>query len=234
MKKQEYENYEVIFIDDASTDQSAQNINSDHPNFTLIQNKKNLGRLSNNYQALKNHCDPSDIAVFLEGDDWFAHEKVLSEVNEFYNQYDCWLSYGHGMRINGELGRAEPICSKKELFLSRLNANYAYFSMCTFRAGLFHKLLEQDPEVSYLKNNQGNWCRLRGDLALMVPLVELAGFEKIRFNSKVSFISTQRSDLSDEIIQAEEQDEIGKEILRKKACTPLVRTTGLEEWKRGV
>ena len=42
--------------------------------------------------------DVNEILVELCGDDWFATPTVLEQLNEVYNNTDCWLTYG-GMRV---------------------------------------------------------------------------------------------------------------------------------------
>src|SRR5258708_31408344 len=55
----------------------------------------------------------------------------------------------------------------------------------TFRAGLFHRIADAAPGYSCLKDNSDQWLDSAVDAALMCPLVELAGYHRVRFNPRV-------------------------------------------------
>lgn len=53
IKKQNFSFYEVIIIDNASTDGSVEYLKNNHPEFTLIENKENLGFATSVNQGIK-------------------------------------------------------------------------------------------------------------------------------------------------------------------------------------
>ncbi len=53
IKKQNFSYYEVIIIDNASTDGSVEYLKDNHPEFTLIENKENLGFATSVNQGIK-------------------------------------------------------------------------------------------------------------------------------------------------------------------------------------
>ena len=57
----------------------------------------------------------------------------------------------------------------------------------TFRAGLFHRIAEQDPGYACLKDDAGRWLTSAVDVALMCPLLEMAGFARARFADRVLY-----------------------------------------------
>jgi len=102
--EQTYDNYEVVYINDASTDNTLQKVKEltkDSNKFNIIDNEKNLDSPTNyfkySYQFMKNRND-NEILLELCGDDWFATPDVLEKLNNVYNETDCWLTYG-GMRV---------------------------------------------------------------------------------------------------------------------------------------
>ena len=95
---QTYTNYEVLYIDDASTDDTYEKVLEvvGHlPNWTVKKNDHNKGAMVNYFIGLEDFLvDDDDIVVHLDGDDWLIDETVLEKLNEFYNKHDCWMSYG--------------------------------------------------------------------------------------------------------------------------------------------
>jgi len=82
IKRQEYEDYECILVDDISTDSSVEIVEkeiADDKRFKLIKNTEKK-------YALRNLCDTitafepddSDIIVIVHGDDWLARPDVFS------------------------------------------------------------------------------------------------------------------------------------------------------------
>jgi glycosyltransferase involved in cell wall biosynthesis len=73
---QDYSNYRIIVIDDASTDNTIKSIEIflrqkkvPMSKYVVIRNKKQMFTVSNIYLNIKNHCDFEDIAVIMNGGD---------------------------------------------------------------------------------------------------------------------------------------------------------------------
>lgn len=92
--KQTYKNFEVIIIDDMSTDTSVETINKyckQDNRITLIENarkrynggSRNVGiEIAQQYRIFDYYC-------FLDSDDWWKDENVLQKIND--NLWDCEL-----------------------------------------------------------------------------------------------------------------------------------------------
>ena len=80
---QNYQNFEIIIIDDLSTDNSLANIKKYKlKNLYLIKNKKNLGQLASiNKGFMKSN---GDIITFLDADDYY-NGNYFDNLNYFYN-----------------------------------------------------------------------------------------------------------------------------------------------------
>lgn len=95
---QTYTNYKVLYLDDASTDNTYKavvDIVGSLPNWVVVQNKDNKGA-SYNYteQFDKIDIQEDDIIIHLDGDDWLIDDNVLAQLNNYYNEKDCWMTYG--------------------------------------------------------------------------------------------------------------------------------------------
>jgi glycosyltransferase involved in cell wall biosynthesis len=102
---QTYDNFKVLYIDDASIDGTYEKVKSiiEHDSrFTLIRNDENKGAAYNYVEYIDFASDSDDdILVHLDGDDWFFDENTLSNLNKLYNDYDYWMTYGRFVCYDG-------------------------------------------------------------------------------------------------------------------------------------
>lgn len=210
---QKYENFKIIFIDDASTDGSWEKLPHDDPRAICIRNETNVTALPNIHRAIMEYCDPNDIVVLLDGDDWLPNNKVLKYINEYYCQNDCWIMYGQATWSTGQKGCASEYT--KEEFDHLRMAPFRVSHIRTFRTWLYHKIKEQDPEFSCMKDKSGNWYRMTYDVAIMFPIMEMAGFDKIKYNDKPLYIYNFENPRSDHRVNQQLQWDIHKEIANK-------------------
>ena len=86
--EQTYDNYEVLYVNDASTDNTWELVNKivgKNKKFNLINNETNMGATYNyNDYFDKLNLKDDDILVHLDGDDWFASPDVLEKLNKLY------------------------------------------------------------------------------------------------------------------------------------------------------
>lgn len=202
---QEYDNYRIIYIDDASTDGTGDAVQAyivEHQledRVTLIRNTTNKGALANIFYAVYS-CADNEIILLLDGDDWFRHNRVLQVVNEAY-QDDVWLTYGQFQdHPNGQLGCCAPL--PHDVIANNSVRKYTWVTshLRTFYAKLF-KLIKQDDLIM-----DGEFARVAWDLALMLPMLEMAG-EHIRFIDEVLYVYNKRNPLSDFVIHGPKQRE---------------------------
>jgi len=210
---QKYDNYEIIFVDDCSTDGSYDKLPKDDDRVTIIKNEARKTALENLHNAIMHHCDPDDIVVIMDGDDWFPNKKVLQYIDEQYHQHDCWIMYGSSSWTDGR-----KCCSSeysKEEFENLRRAPFRVSHLRTFRAGLYHKIKEQDPTFSCLKDSNGEFYKMTYDVAMMLPLLEMAGKEKVVHNKSILYIYNRENPISDDKVNQQLQWNIHAEILKK-------------------
>ncbi len=221
---QKYDNYKVIFIDDCSTDSSWEMIPKNDDRVIMIRNKERKTALENIHDAVMNHCDPDDIVALIDGDDWLPSRTVLNEVNDFYNEHNCWVSYGQASWTDGRRGFARAYSFDE--FQNVRKAQFVVSHLRTFRAGLYHKIAEQDSDFSCLKDKDGKFYRMTYDVAIMIPLMEMAGFNKVKFNDKIWYIYNRDNPISDDKVSQKTQTDIHTEITRKKPFTNVKNYEG--------
>lgn len=180
---QKYQNFRVIYIDDASTDHTAQLVReyaqkNNHTNkITIIENKERRFKMENMYNAIHQHCLPEEIVFELDGDDWFINENVLNLVNKVYSYYNVWYTYGSLLRwdkARGFLDKNTNYCNEPFPYDVISKNKYREFgwrfkSPRTFYAWIFQKIKKED-----LMDN-GKFFDVLSDAAEMMPIFEMAG-----------------------------------------------------------
>lgn len=174
---QEYENYYVIYVDDASTDGTgdavAHYIQERHleNKIFLIKNAQRRGAMYNHY--IIGHSVPDDaIIATLDGDDWFpdTNRHVLARVNEAYQDPEVWMTYGQFEEFpSGKRGFCKAL--PEELKQFPVYRDYGWYTshLRTYYAGLFKHI-----PVGYFIRD-GNFLGATCDLAIMLALLELSG-----------------------------------------------------------
>lgn len=243
---QNYDNYEVLFIDDCSNDGSYEKIPActfktddagnpaydekgelvikDMPGILKTTKCKNVmawrsssrvTALPNIHNGIMNFCkDPDDIVVILDGDDWLMGKNVLSYINDFYNQNECWMMYGSSKWTDGR-----PCCSRpytEEEFKNLRRTPFKVSHIRTFRSGIYRQIGMQDKDFSCLKDSDGKWYTMTYDVAMFLPMLEIAGFEKIKHNTKTLYMYNRDNPISDDKVNQQKQWDIHAEILKKQ------------------
>lgn len=221
---QKYDNYHVCFVDDASTDNSYDKLPLGHPNVTVIRNQERRTALENIHFVITYHCKPDDIVVLVDGDDWLPNKKVLSYVNDFYNQNDCWIMYGQSSWTDGRRGFASAY-SKDEFDKLRISP-FKVSHLRTFRAGLYLKIQEQDADFSCMKDKNGEFYKMTYDVAIMFPIMEMAGFDKVKFNDTILYTYNRGNPISDDRVNQALQTGIHMEISKKKPFNKIEKFNG--------
>lgn len=172
--------------------------------------------LPNIHQGIINFCtDPEDIVVILDGDDSLKGKTVLSYINQYYNNNkDCWFMYGSSIWTDGRKCCSSPYPEFE--FKNLRAAPFRISHIRTFRAGLYHKIAEQDPEFKCMRDDNGEWYTSTYDVALCYPMLEMAGFSHVFHNKEKLYIYNRDNPLSDDKVDQIKQWSIHEEILKKK------------------
>lgn len=218
--KQRYPHFRIIYIDDASPDKTGSYVqrfvNTHHKkNISVIKNTQRCGALFNHYRALHT-CKDDEIIVHLDGDDWFAHRTVLQRINAEYNKKDIWLTYGQFQNWPSHTkGWCKPI--PNNIVASN---KFRDFGFCSAQPRTFFAWLGKRINVHDLKNKHGDFYMTAGDVALMFPMLEMAG-DRFSFIDDVIYIRNIETPLNDFKIHQKQQERTTQEIRRKKKYNRL-------------
>ena len=211
--KQSYQDYQVLIVDDCSSDNSyeiAATICSKHKNFKIFKNSRRIGALNNISNLLnKNIKDPTKtIDLIIDGDDYLYSSDVLNFLKEKYIQSNCLITYGSHISSRGIQGKKYPKLIRK------LNLYRKYFwyasHLKTFRHDLWLSINNSD-----LLDQNGNYFSVAWDLAIMFPMLEMSGHRQ-EFIKDVLYVYNDENPISDHKIRRKEQIIAADQIRRKK------------------
>jgi hypothetical protein len=119
-------------------------------------------------------CPNNVIIVNLDGDDQFAHDKVLQRINEAYQDDNVWMTYGQYLEWpnkqwpKGKLG----ICRKIPNVIHAQQA-YRYYDWVTSHPRTFYAGLFKAIPLGYFLHN-GQFQPSAVDFAMMYSMLELS------------------------------------------------------------
>ena len=196
-----YDNFRIVFVDDASDDNGpqhlAKSIDRHRPDSAckevhVIHNCVRKYPLGSTHEAITRYGRPEDIVVIVDGDDWLLHDDVLTFVNGLYEQNNCWVTYGNahwqpeGQQavFPGPFSRDEIATLRRPSYVAdrEVQKRWRIHHLRTFRCWLYNEIGRRDPGWRALKDSTGSFYKAAGDVASMLALIEMAGYDHTLFN----------------------------------------------------
>lgn len=135
------------------------------------------GSMYNGLNRLKSfrRIEPESPVGILDADDTLYPDAIEKAMKKFANP-DVWVT--HGSYIKNSKGSTTRVSKPypKNAVVRKYKWRASHFKC--FRYGLFAHLTKED----FMHN--GAWMQAASDLALMFPVIELAGMDRVRFISK--------------------------------------------------
>lgn len=175
---QDYKNYKLVVVDDASNDGTADLISiflqkSKLPKhrYVLIRNAQRMTAVPNINMAIKKHCSRDSIAVLVSGDDELLGKMVFKILNVVYQTKQPGVAYtnhffGKLHENDFEKGYSRPyslgeIKNKLYRFIGQ-----KFGHMRTFPVSLFHEIKEE-----HMKYRDGRWVQATYDETFILPML---------------------------------------------------------------
>jgi glycosyltransferase involved in cell wall biosynthesis len=181
---QTYTNFDVIFFDDCSTDKTlseAYNTVNCDKRFKIINLKENHTKSKIFATLINQYINDDDIILFLDGDDWLSNSEVLESINQFYELYDPWVSYGGMVVWNGGDNITEPFPQNSEF--PRQVLGRRLYRQDTWRSShaktMKGFIWNSIDKTDFLSKQDGKYILGGDDLAFMFPALELCPPNKI-------------------------------------------------------
>jgi len=225
---QEYSNYRVIYVDDASKDKTVQQLYrclENHPRRDLVEvyaHPTNRGAASNYYHYIHQNVLDDEVVVCLDGDDQFSNSGVLAHLDEVYSnpKRDIWVTYGqYTFQSSGLKGSCRD---KPYLFengnphqLGYRKEEFCFSHLRTFKGWLFKKIRKKDLCIGE------KFVNMAPDVAIMWPMIEMASNGHFQFIDKILYLYNDMNVLNEHNISRQSQCNIHRYIAKKAPYIPL-------------
>jgi len=149
--------------------------------FNIINRDERMSALYNIDDIVSNYCQEDSIVAILDFDDWLAHQNVVSLLKEYYTNSDVWIAWSRFIDYpSGNTGFSRPMREGSNL---RDRNNWFCGPLRTFRKKLYDKINKDD-----LLNEDGEMYRAAYDVAILLPMLEMAGSKHRKFMNNVMYI----------------------------------------------
>ena len=189
---QRFKDFKCYITDDLSTDKTRDKIKEiikDDSRFILIENHTKFFQPGNYDQVIRwRNLDGDEICVEVDGDDWLPNSNVFSKIDQIYQDKDVWMTSGSFKYHDGRNGFNKPITSIDNIRKS----NFTLSHMRTWKSWLWKKI-----EINDLKDSNGEYWNVAGDLAFMWPMIEMSGLEHFRFIPDVLYVYNESNPIND-------------------------------------
>lgn len=219
IKSQSYKNFICYITDDLSTDTTIKKIEEciyDDKRFILIKNKEKKYQGGNYDQVIRDNHDISDedVCVEVDGDDWLPDSNVFKRIHEVFEDNNIWIANGSFKYHDGRSGFAKAYTS----FDNIRNETFTLTHIRTWRAFLWRKIKEED-----LKDKNGNFWKVAGDLSFMYPMVEMSGIEHYKFMPQINYIYNEENPINDHKVNMNFVIDAVNKIKRKNIYQKIIK-----------
>ncbi|WP_400262941.1 glycosyltransferase family A protein [Sphingobacterium sp. SG20118] len=185
IENQLYTNYTVYFVDDCSSDGTV-NMIPNNSRYNIKVNERRKYALENIVSALEeNDFKNNDIICIIDPDDCLPHRYVFQILNNVYCVKSVLMTYGSMGYLNSRKCFGKSY-SEKEFEVAR-QLTWWVSQLRTFKFKVFIELLKQDTYKDVFKDKDGKYLKMPYDMALMFPLMEICGYEQIKFIDTIMY-----------------------------------------------
>ena len=213
---QRYKDFTCYITDDMSTDNTVSIVHETIKNdsrFILIENQSKLYQPGNYDQIINSkNIDDDEICVEVDGDDWLSDSNVFTRINEVYKDPNVWMTSGSFKYHDGRDGFANPPTQ----FTDIRKQTFTLSHLRTWKSWLWKKIKEVD-----LRDENGNYWNVAGDLSFMFPMFEMSGEEHYRFLPNINYIYNESNPINDHKVNMSNVINTVNKIRNKKPYTKL-------------
>jgi glycosyltransferase involved in cell wall biosynthesis len=168
LKEQNNENWELVVIDDMSTDDSIEMLNickGNDERISFIKNKEKKWALKNVVETARIYQDKSDVIIaILDADDSLCNENTVEKILKMYCEETDTVWTAHTWDING-LNISKSLPEK----VNPYQFPWVSSHLKTFRASILKSISDEN-----FKDLDGNWFQRGYDQAIYLPMLYIS------------------------------------------------------------
>jgi len=197
---QKYQNWEAqVLLDPDETNESyeiAKRFECDRIKVSLNTERQGPTKNHMDCVAMMNPSD-EDVCVVLDSDDWFAHDYVLTVIeNEYLKKPDLLVTHGSWIDYPNP-GSLQPNNSKPYTSEEFKNVRRTIFKGSHVRT-IKYKVWKNITN-DYLTHSQtGKYYDSCGDVAIMVTALEMAGYDRVKFIPDILYIYNRETGFNED------------------------------------
>lgn len=191
--------YQTVFLDDCSNDNTFQVVQNtiqesgEHKlNWRFFRRNNNVGALENIVYGINSICfNDEDIIILLDGDDALFSNDVITYLDSVYQDPKIQMTYGqYQSESNGALGCSRPLEVPSRDY--RTMGHWRTSHLRTFKYKLWKRIQDVD-----LRDPNGKYFAMAWDMAIIYPLIEMAGNDRIKFIDKIMYLYNDTNPIND-------------------------------------
>lgn len=228
---QDYNNYEIIFVNAKSTDRTPDLVNEfkkkhKRVNITMLTNEPRKYQVEN-FIIGSRAAKQNSIIVSLDGDDMLPDDNILKRVNIIYYATNCLMSYGcyteHPYRNVSWAWK-----SYDDTIINEASYRKSGKAMSHLRTWL-RELMLAIPQKELLYSD-GKYPAMAGDIAVMFPMAELSN-KKLTFVNDTMYIYNTKNCLSENVVNIKLSDETAAYFKSKPPQQPIINLSDFNNFK---
>ena len=213
---QRFKDFKCYITDDMSTDKTVDIIKktiSGDDRFILIENKQKMYQPGNYDQVIRGLDIPDDeICIEVDGDDWLPNSNVLGYIDNVYQNNNVWMTSGSFKYHDGRPGFSNP----PNQYNNVRKQTFTLSHLRTWKSWLWKKINQDD-----LKDKNGKYWSVAGDLSFMFPMFEMSGKEHYLFLPEILYIYNESNPINDHKVNMNNVILTVNEIRNKKEYNKL-------------
>lgn len=186
LQNQTYKDFTGLLIlddpEDGSYNIAARAIMDSGLKITLHRNTVRKGQPRNFYEGVHDLAkNDEDIICIVDGDDQIIPNALQIIDDTYRNNPECLLTYGTYHRTSRPVGDLEfQGAYTSDNFR---NVPWKASHMKTFKYKLFKQLVKED----FMYDDKETWFPRSGDQVMMLPMMEIAGLDRIKYIDQVIY-----------------------------------------------
>jgi glycosyltransferase involved in cell wall biosynthesis len=224
IREQSIRDWRCYVLNDLSTDGSDEDVarTAKHDDrIILINHSRKLYQVGAYLNAIsRSEIADDDICVTVDGDDWLPDRLVFQRVLDAYSDRNIWLTWGSMVIFQDDTIRSSELCQPISNWENVREHKWVTSHLRTWKAFLFRAINPRD-----LKDAHGNYWRVSGDRAFMLPMLEMAGPDHGKFLPEINYVYNNTNPLSDHRVNYKMQFEILDAI---RALPPYARLADVD------